>query len=426
MRTISQSQKQQRRGAMIPFIAVLLPVFLIMVAFAIDFGVISVADQQLQNAADAGAVAALTAYQRNPADGDQAALETMNAHNFLGDRLEFDVIQSIEYGQFNAETNQFIVIPRTSGSNIIAHGETIPQGAQAVRVRLIRSPANDNAVNLFFAPLIGVDRATVVAEAIAGGSTSCVGFVGVNSVNIGNDVRTDSYNSDLGPYSEGNNQFENGNVCSSGLVSLASGANVFGNAAGSNVHISPGSNAHVHGTISGPPSFDLAPNPAPPLNDNGTIALGPEWNPNFHVNIDPNTNIGDLIVDQGRDLTLEAGTYHFRDMLIRGGSELFINGDVEIFIDGELRFDNGSITNDGQLPRDFVLNVDQGPVNLQGGNRLNGVIYAPNADIEIANDAEISGSVTGRTLELQGGAHLRYDESLNANAQPTGPPTLVF
>ena len=79
MRTISKSQKQQRRGAIIPFVAVLLPLFLIMVAFAIDFGVISVADQQLQNAADAGAVAALTAYQRNPADGDQAALETMNA-----------------------------------------------------------------------------------------------------------------------------------------------------------------------------------------------------------------------------------------------------------------------------------------------------------------------------------------------------------
>ena len=181
MRTIPNSQKQQRRGAIIPFVAVLLPLFLIMVAFAIDFGVISVADQQLQNAADAGAVAALTAYQRNPANGYQAALETMNAHLFLGDNLEFDVVQSIEYGQFNAETKQFIVIPRTSGSNVIANGETIPQGAQAVRVRLIRSPENDNAVNLFFAPIIGVERATVVAEAIAGGSTSCVGFVGVNS-----------------------------------------------------------------------------------------------------------------------------------------------------------------------------------------------------------------------------------------------------
>ena len=130
------------------------------------------------------------------------------------------------------------MIPRTSGSNIIAQGETIPQGAQAVRVRLIRSPENDNAVNLFFAPIIGVERATVVAEAIAGGSTSCVGFVGVNSVNIGNNVRTDSYNSDLGPYSRGNNQAENGSICSAGRVSLASGANVFGNAAGSNVHLS--------------------------------------------------------------------------------------------------------------------------------------------------------------------------------------------
>ena len=420
MRTISKSQKQQRRGAIIPFVAVLLPLFLIMVAFAIDFGVISVADQQLQNAADAGAVAALTAYQRNPADGDQAALETMNAHNFLGDRLEFDVIQSIEYGQFNAETNQFIVIPRTSGSNIIAHGETIPQGAQAVRVRLIRSPANDNAVNLFFAPLIGVERATVVAEAIAGGSTSCVGFVGVNSVNIGNDVRTDSYNSDLGPYSRGNNQAENGSICSAGRVSLASGANVFGNAAGTNVHISPGSNAHVHGTISGPPSFDLAPNPAPPFNDNGTVDPNHPYGQPYH------RSNNDLIVDQGRTLTLEAGTYHFRDMLIKGGGKLILNGRVEVFVDREMRFDNGSITNVSRPPKDFILNVDQGPVQIQGGNKIHGVIYAPDADVGIANGTEVSGSVTGKTLELQGGAQLRYDESLNANAQPTGPPTLVF
>lgn len=419
MRPIYQNKKQQRHGAIVPLVAVLLPLFLIMVAFAVDIGVISVAQTQLQNAADAGAVAALTAYQRNPANGDQAGLETMNAHNFLGNNLEFDVVQSIAYGQFNAETNVFIELPRGGGN-------AIPQGAQAVRVRLIRSPENNNAVNLFFAPIIGVERATVFAEAIAGGTTSCVGFIGIESVNIGNNVRTDSYNSDLGPYSLGNNQAENGGVCSGGQVSLASGANVFGSASGSNVHISPGSNAHVHGTIGGPEDFDLAPTPPPLSNDNHTIPLGPAWNPDFHVNIDPNTNIGDLIADQGRNLRLDAGTYHFRDMLIRGGSKLSINGDVIIFIDRELRFDNGSITNDDQVPRDFALNVDRGPVNLQGGNRLNGVIYAPNADIVIANGAELSGSVTGRTLELQGGAQLRYDESLNADAQPTGPPELVF
>ena len=87
MRPIYQNKKQQRHGAIVPLVAVLLPLFLIMVAFAVDIGVISVAQTQLQNAADAGAVAALTAYQRNPANGDQAGLETMNAHNFLGNNL---------------------------------------------------------------------------------------------------------------------------------------------------------------------------------------------------------------------------------------------------------------------------------------------------------------------------------------------------
>jgi len=327
MRFNSRSQKQQRRGAMVPFVAVLLPFFLIMVAFAIDFGVISVADQQLQNAADAGAVAALTAYQRLPSNGDQAALETMNAHNFLGENLEFDVFQSIIYGRFDPDTNQFIEIARQGGSNVIADGETIPQGAQAVKVQLIRSPENNNAVNLFFAPLIGVERATVVAEAIASGSVPCVGFVGIESINIGNNVRTDSYNSDFGPYNQGGNKAENGSICSSGRVSLASGANVFGNAAGSSVDISPGSNAQVHGAISGPESFEIEPAPVPASNDNDTVDPNhPHGQPYHRAN-------NDLIVDGGRTLTLEAGTYHFRNMLIKGGGKLRLNGRVEVFID---------------------------------------------------------------------------------------------
>ena len=113
-------------------------------------------------------------------------------------------------------------------------------------------------------------------------------------------------------------------------------------------------------------------------------------------------------------------------MLVKGGGKLKLNGRVEVFVDREMRFDNGSITNVSRPPKDFILNVDQGPVQIQGGNKIHGVIYAPDADVGIANGTEVSGSVTGKTLELQGGAQLRYDESLNANAQPTGPPTLVF
>ena len=412
MRAKSQSLMQPHRGAIVPLVAVLLPVFLALVALAVDIGVISIAKQQLQNAADAGAVAALIAYQRNPNNGDQAALETMNAQEFLGDKLDLDLVESVSYGQFNAETNQFTEIPRGSDN-------TIPQGAQAVRVQLIRSPNNGNAVNLFFAPLIGVDRATVVAEAIASGSTSCVGFVGIESINLGNDFETDSYNSDLGPYSEGNNRFENGSVCSSGNITVDTGAEVYGNAAGSNVHVT-NNRAHVHGTISGPSTFDLEPPLAPTFNDNNTVDDNPPYGkPYLRSN-------NDLIVDQGRTLTLEAGTYHFRDMLVKGGGKLRVNGRVEVFVDGQMIFNNGTNTNIERRPADFVLNVGQGPVELEGGNNLHAVIYAPKASVLVRGNADFSGSITGRTLELQGGAKLHYDESLNANAQPTGPPELVF
>lgn len=421
MPTIARNQKLQRHGAIIPFVAVLLPIFFIMVAFAIDFGVISVSKQQLQNAADAGALAALVAYQNNPSDGDQAAFETLTAHNFLGNDLEFDVFQSISYGQFNAETNQFIEIPREGGnSGTIADGETIPQGAQAVRVQLIRSAENGNAVNLFFAPFIGVERATVVAEAIAGGSTSCGGFIGIESATILNNITTDSYNSDLGPYDSSSNRNENGGICSSGDIFLASGADVFGDAYG-NVEIAQGSDAHVHGTINGPETFDLEPNPAPSSNDNDTIARGPVWAPPFY---DESTQ--DLVINNGRNLTLQAGTYHFRDLLLQGGSQLIIDGEVEIFIDREMRFDNGTVANLGQLPKDFILNVNQGPVNIQGGHNLHAVIYAPEADLFIQNDGGFFGALTAKTLELGGGAQLHYDESLRDDDGASGAPRLVF
>ena len=417
MRANSQSQTQQHRGAIVPLVAVLLPVFLAMVVFAVDIGVISIAKQQLQNAADAGAVAALMAYQRNPNDGDQAALETLNAHEFLGDNLDFDLVQSVSYGQYNADTNQFTEIPR--GNN-----NTIPQGAQAVRVQLIRSQNNGNAVNLFFAPLIGVDRATIVAEAIASGSTSCVGFVGINSINVGNNVRTDSYDSDLGRYDAWNNQNENGSVCSSGNVTLLSGANIFGNAAGSNVQVPPFGNAQVHGTISGPENTEVvAYEPPNPSDINNSTIVNPPFTPPGWGFIRGNNN---LVVDNGRNLTLDAGTYHFNDVRVAGGSHILLNGPVEIFVDGELRLDNGTDINSTQRPGDLIYTVDRGPVNLQGGLQLRAVIYAPNANVTVGNGVDVSGTITGRTLEIQGGAQLHYDESLNANAQPTGPPELVF
>ncbi len=421
MRTTNQSDiQQQRRGAMVPLIAILLPIFIVMVAFAVDYGVISVGKQQLQNAADAGAMAALTAYQKNPKDGDQAALETINSHTLLGGQLQFDVHRSISYGHWHADSNEFIESPRVGGNANISSGGTIPSGADAVRVQLVRSAERGNAVRLFFAPIMGVERATIVAEAIAGGSAPCMGFIGIESATILNNATTDSYNSDDGAYHNPSNRNENGGICSEGDVYLASGADVFGNAHGRSVEIAPGSGATISGTIGGADTLDFDVKPTPSSNDNHLISAGP--NPWDSTYMSPDD---DLIVNYG-ELVLTSGTYHFRDMLLRGGSQLKINGDVEIFIDREMRFDNGTIANLGQVPKEFQLNVDQGPVNIQGGHKLHAVIYAPKADVKVENGSGFFGGIIGKTLTFAGGGGLHYDESLASDAEPTTPPGLVY
>ena len=157
-----------RNGSVVPLIAILLPVFCIFIAFAVDYGVISLSRQQLQNAADAGAVAAIETYFQDIELGDQAASDVITNSQLMGSNIDFDIGQSIEYGRWDADTGAFTVITRTSSAGAKdTSGTSIPPGANAARVNLIRSAENGNAIGLFFAPIFGTDFATVNVSSIA-------------------------------------------------------------------------------------------------------------------------------------------------------------------------------------------------------------------------------------------------------------------
>ena len=124
-------------------------------------------------------------------------------------------------------------------------------------------------------------------------------------------------------------------------------------------------------------------------------------------------------------MTLQEGTYHFRDLLLAGGSTLNVNGEVKIYIEREMRFDNGTVANQTQVPSNLELQIGAGPVNIQGGHQLHAVIYAPDASVTLANGGGFFGSIIGRTLSFAGGAGAHYDQALADSAPPTGPPRLV-
>ncbi len=207
----------------------------------------------------------------------------------LGDNITFDVRRDVQYGNWDNETRTFTELPREDytpgqGAPDNVSGTTIPDGANAVRVRLIRSASFGNPVPLFFAPIIGTSFSEIQATAIASLSPSCSGFIGIDRITLLNDMATDAFNSDLGIYG-GQNQTPNGDVCSNGPITLSSGADVRGNARGAPVTIASESGASISGHRSNSPAglvFDPVDFTQANVNDNATIERGPAWAPPFY------------------------------------------------------------------------------------------------------------------------------------------------
>lgn len=394
------------------FFAIMLPVFIVMIAFAVDYGVITLADHQLQIAADNGAISALNVMQSDRDNADKAAVDAVNANFLIGNKIPLVPNRDVDYGTWDEDSGVFSVIPRD--------GTAAPIGASAVRVRLTRNREQGNGLRLFFAPVIGTTYANAQAEAIASTTTPCSGFIGLESVQLTNNAKTDSYNSENGPYNSWSNSNDIGDICSNGPLTLASGARINGNAAGGPVTISPGSGASISGSQSGPANltFDDVDFSEATINNNGNIERGPVWAPPFY-----NEHTGDLVVNNGRSITLQDGTYHFNNADLAGGSTLNVKGEVKIYVDGSLKFNNGTVANQSQLPKNLQIFVGTGPIDIQGGHQLHAAIYAPKADVTIANGSGFFGTIVGRSLSVAGGGGLHRDESL----APTtgGTPRLV-
>ena len=425
MKITSTDSTVTRTGSVVVLITLLIPLIIALVAFAVDYGVIVVARQELQNAADTAATATLSTLQSDSEMADLAASEAITGNNLLGSPIDFDMERAVHYGTWDQETQTFTEIPR-EGSVFATDvsGASIPSGANAVKIRLTRSRALGNGIQLFFAPVIGTNFADIEVEAIATGTPGCSGFFGIEFFDVSNNARTDSYNSDNGDYNSFSNRGENGDTCSNGAVTVR-GGHVLGDAAGSSVFNDPGRGGTISGNETSRSSnrtFDPVDFSEANINDNDLIPDPPQFSfpPQF---LDSNN---DLIIGNGRNIVLESGVYRVRDLLVRGGSRLEISGEVTIFVERRLELNNGTDANPSRVPGDFQLFVGSGPVILGGGNDLHGVIYAPQADVTIDNGVDFFGSIIGKSLTVRGSANLHFDEALAEDEESGGAPRLVF
>ena len=155
-----REELSQRRGA----IAVLSVIFLVMIlafaSFSVDFGYMVLVDQEMQAAVDGAALAAAQELQLAP-DGGQnvvidAAVDLAAANQVNGQSLALEPSSDVDIGIWDELSGEFTSF---SGTDLTL--------ANAVRVRGELSEDRQNAVNLFFAPVLGHHTHQVADEAIA-------------------------------------------------------------------------------------------------------------------------------------------------------------------------------------------------------------------------------------------------------------------
>ncbi len=125
----------------------------------------------------------------------------------------------------------------------------------------------------------------------------------------------------------------------------------------------------------------------------------------------------------GGTLTLTAGDYYLTSIVLKNGSTLEIDataGPVNIYLDGivdaedgELEAKNGSAINNLSQPTDFAIfsNSTQ-DITFKHSSDFKGMVYAPNAHVELKNTAGVYGLIWGNTATIHNSGEFYFDEAI--------------
>lgn len=370
-----------------------------MVAFAIDCGMIALAREQLQIAADSAALAGADALVAGPSAAITAAQSFGQANSAGGSAVVINSSQDIQLGTWDKNALTFTTLSGTSQS-----------GANAVRVTCHMSQARGNALQLFFAPIFGQNTADISAEAVAFGSNVVCGpFVGLDLADLTSGY-TDSYDATQGPYSKAG-AWSNGNVCSNGAVWLNGAGTVVNGSAhpGSGNSVvamdgayATGSTTALSQTLSEP---GINVGDAATVNNNNNIPLSADGNK-------PLDSSGNFSLVSGDSVSLPPGTYYFSSLSLPSGAVVTISGKTIIYCTGDIEVMQGGIVNATQLPINCQIYCLGSLVVLENSSSFFGVIYAPSAIVGvIGGSGDFYGMIVAAWLGLIGGGY-HYDESL--------------
>ena len=158
MKTSSfKNSRQNRDGAMLPYVAVVLIVLFVAAAFAIDIAAIHVVRSELRTATDAAAKAGVEALGREQSTDAaiEAALRVAEANVVAGSGLQLDP-DNIIFGTSGQNEN---------GTFFFDEGGAPLNAVRVIGERTANSP--QGSVGLFFAPIIGTREFQPIQTATA-------------------------------------------------------------------------------------------------------------------------------------------------------------------------------------------------------------------------------------------------------------------
>ncbi len=368
----------RRRGSLLVLVPILAVALMSVALLAVEWGRVQLVKGELQAAADAAALYAVTGTIDSAARSRarEAAAENL-AH---GQAISLSD-EDIEFGQWDDASRTFSATVVSPNAVRVTARATIP---------------------LTLGSLIGMQEMSVSASAIGLGSeASSFGVAGIDFVRVNGNSVVDAYDSSAGSYSS--TRGGGASIASNGYLEVTSGSYVYGDlwhrpgasvTAGSGAIVPPGERQLLTSAITFPPA-----------------TLPPSY-----------VNKGSHTQDKGA-LVLHAGNYRYSDLVINSGAKLVIQGQVNIYVTSKFEV-NSISTGGGQDPSQLrIVGLGSATISVNSNSSLAAEIYAPGGAVLINSGSELYGTAVGRSVLINSGSELHHDKSLSATS--AGKPRLV-
>jgi len=229
---------------------------------------------------------------------------------------------------------------------------------------------------------------------------------GIDEVDLGGTVLVDSYDPEIGAYDPITNAGQEGSVGSNGSVSATGTVDIYGNMAwGPTGSYSAGPNITVTGNMT-----QMQEERAfPPIPDFTIDPDSPDYSPmNEIIELDPGT-YGSLDLRNNGTIKLSPGVYYIDEIAQSASATLEVTGNTTIFVKSGLDLSGQGVVNPTGDPTELTIYYDgTSEAKFVGGSSAYMEVYAPEAPVKLAGNADFFGSFIGKTLQLTGTPQVHF------------------